>query len=93
MARARLRPRLKNYAGAIGGYFKISNSKSSDYNNPVTLIPNLNLNSRFDLPTRDEMNGWNITITNISAAVGDDTSRPSRFVGFAPGWPNYELSS
>lgn len=73
-------PYITTYAGytgennphtqAIGAYFKISNEKSTDKNNPSTILSDLKV-SGFKIPTTDEVSSWGVTTTNQSETPGE----------------------
>lgn len=69
-------PYISTYAGfkdqkdAIGGYFKVSTSKSSSESNPQTIASSLGV-SKFVIPTRDQVKNWNVYVANASGTSSE----------------------
>lgn len=78
-------PYISTYAGyasnsgAVGAYLKISTEKSSELNNPLTIMPDLKFNG-FKIPSEDEMKAWGITMYVAETVNGEKISVASMSV-------------
>lgn len=57
---------------AVGGYFKVSTSKSSNVSSPVTVISNLGV-SKFVIPTRADLQAMSIGTVDITPSGAERT--------------------
>lgn len=60
--------KYQSHTEAIGGYFKVSTTKSSNVNSPVTVASNLGI-SRFQLPWRSELEQMGLYLTVEYAGI------------------------
>ena len=61
---------FSGYESAVGAYFKVSTTKSSEINNPLTIISSLSV-SKFKIPSEDEVSAWNVRVQNVSGTTGE----------------------
>lgn len=73
---------LRDNTGSLGAYLRVSNVKSSSISNPTTVVSSLGV-SRFQIPTRDEIENLNVNVTNMGGyeniyIAGINTESPSQ---------------